>query len=173
MLGRLDAESRLEIDPLNRLSGFRSVIRVPGISEPIVLEGVAEAGRLKMRVDAGSMTLSDAWSVPLDSLFRDELSPPDDVALHARQGRTWTTPLCNPLSNSDGQFCRRASRGTELISWNGTAVDTLLVVYRVRVPDRRSALALHSGAGLWVDHYGTVLRQEASFLNSHYRLRAA
>ncbi len=167
ILGRLDAESRLEIDPLNRLAGFRSVIRVPGISEPIILEGVAEAGRLKLRVDAGNMPWSDGWSVPADSLFRDELSPQMNMP-GLRVGQTWTVPLCNPLSISRApmEILQASVEGHELISWNGTAVDALLVVYRGDSGSAFGTSGIPRGK-LWVDREGMVLRQEASLFNSH------
>ena len=44
LFGQIDAESRLEIDPLNRLAGFRSVIQVPGLPEPLIIEGASTTG---------------------------------------------------------------------------------------------------------------------------------
>ncbi len=76
LFGQIDAESRLEIDPLNRLAGFRSVIQVPGLPEPLIIEGSPDNGRLKLHAEGANVPWLNDWTdFSADSLFRDELSP--------------------------------------------------------------------------------------------------
>ena len=98
-LGRqihMDAYSRLEIDPLNRLAGFRSSIRVGDIPEEIVIqvvEGfVVETGG----VDAGDLSMH---SEPRYSV-RDALVGDETVA---------ASPLARPTRRSNLDVSRLQS----------------------------------------------------------------
>jgi len=167
LFGQIDAESRLEIDPLNRLAGFRSVIQVPGLPEPLIIEGAPDNGRLKLHAEGANIPWLNDWTIPADSLFRDELSPQMTMP-GLRVGQTWTAPLCNPFSISHSlmEVLQASVEGHELIMWNGTPVDTLLVVYRGDPGSAFGASRIPRGK-LWVDRDGEVLRQEVSLFNSH------
>ena len=67
----MDAFNRLEIDPLNRLVGFRSTIHLKKVPQAIVIEGTIEGTRLKLHIDAGevSYTPSDHY-LPQDAHCR-------------------------------------------------------------------------------------------------------
>ena len=59
----MDAFNCVEIDPLNRLVGFRSTIHLKKVPQAIVIEGTVEGTRLKLRIDAGDATLHAAGSL--------------------------------------------------------------------------------------------------------------
>jgi hypothetical protein len=163
---QMDAYSRMEIDPLNRLSGFRSSIRVSDIPGEIVMQGAVEGSQLKLRVDAGEMSYNTERYMPRDALIGDELSPQARLpGLHA--GQSWTVPVYNPLRPPDSplEILQAKVEGHEALNFNGTNVDTLLVVYRA---DSGSAYGAGRAARgkMWVDGTGTVLRQEIDLLGS-------
>ncbi len=63
----IDAQNRVEIDPLHRLTGFRSSIRPAKVPQAIVITGTMEGSRLKVHFDMGDLPLK-----PIDD---DYLSP--------------------------------------------------------------------------------------------------
>jgi hypothetical protein len=163
---QMDAYSRMEIDPLNRLSGFRSSIRVSDIPGEIVMQGTVEGSQLKLRVDAGDMSYNTERYMPRDALIGDELSPQARLpGLHA--GQSWTVPVYNPLRPPDSpmEILQAKVEGREMLSWNGTGVNTLLVVYRADSGSAYGAGRVPRGK-MWVDGTGTVLRQEVDLLGS-------
>ncbi|HEX3998851.1 MAG TPA: hypothetical protein VHX65_09900 [Pirellulales bacterium] len=162
----LDAFNRIEIDPLNRLVGFRSTIHIKKVQQAIVIEGSVEGKRLKLHVDAGGVTCppSDHY-LPSDALVGDELSPQATlVGLHI--GQTWTVPVYNPL-HPEGplEVLEATVRGHESMRWDGQSVDVLTVIYQ---SDSGSALGTSRTphGKLWVAHDGTVLRQEIGIFGS-------
>ena len=162
----MDAFSQLEIDPLNRLTGFRSSIRLAHVPEAIVVHGTVEGTRLKLRVDAGDVSYCPPdISLPPDALLGDQLSPQSRMpGLHV--GQSWTVPVYNPLQpDSPMEVLQAIVEGHEPIAWDGRGVDTLVVVYR---SDPGSALgtARLPHSKLWVDQTGTVLRQETWLFGS-------
>jgi hypothetical protein len=162
----MDAYSRMEIDPLNRLTGFRSSIRVGDIPEEIVMEGTIEGSQLKLRVDAGGANYSTERYMPRDALIGDELSPQARMpGLHL--GQVWTVPVYNPLRPPDSpmEILQASVEGRETLMWNGSGVNTLLVVYRSDSGSTYGASRAPRGK-MWVDDSGTVLRQEMDLLGS-------
>jgi hypothetical protein len=164
----LDAESRMEIDPLNHLTGFRSTIRVADIPEEIVVQGVVEGSQLKLQVDAGDAPFRVERFLPRDALIGDELSPQTRMpGLHV--GQSWTVPVYNPLnpvgpSDTPMDILQATVEGRERLDWNGARVDTLLVVYRA---DSGAAFGSAPRGKMWVDSSGAVLRQEIVLFGSH------
>jgi hypothetical protein len=156
----MDAFNRLEIDPLNRLVGFRSTIHIKKVPQAIVIEGTIEGTRLKLRIDAGEVcyTPSDHY-LPQDALVGDELSPQSKlVGLHV--GQTWTVPVYNPLQpESPMEVLEATVKGHETTTWNGQVVDVLVVIYQTDSGSVLGAARMPRGK-LWVRHDGTVLRQE-------------
>lgn len=162
----MDAFNLLEIDPLNRLVGFRSTIHLKKVPQAIVIEGTVDGTRLKLRIAAGDVayTPSDHY-LPQDALVGNELSPQAQlVGLHV--GQTWTVPVYNPLQPEGPMEVLEATvKGHETLMWDGQGVDTLVVIYQ---SDSGSALgAARTPRGkLWVRHDGTVLRQETWLFGS-------
>ena len=166
----MDAFNRMEIDPLNRLSGFRSSIRVANLPQEIVLQGVVDGSRLKLRVDAGDLSYTTEHYMPRNALIGDELSPLARLpGLHV--GQSWTIPVYNPLRLPDGpmdspmEILQATVESHERLLWNGESIDTLLVVYRA---DSGSAFgtARRPRGKMWIDESGAVLRQEMNLLGS-------
>jgi hypothetical protein len=162
----MDAFNRVEIDPLHRLTGFRSSIRLTHIPQAIAIEGTLEGSRLRIHVDlAGMVPLDppDQFLSP-DALVVDELSPQARLpGLHV--GQTWTEPVYNPmLPGGQLEMLQATVEESELRSWNGKAVEALRVVYRGD-PGALSDAAAPRGK-MWVARDGTVLRQELSLLGS-------
>ncbi len=162
----MDAFNRLEIDPLNRLVGFRSTIHLKKVPQTIAIEGTIEGTRLKLHIDAGevSYTPSDHY-LPQDALVGDELSPQSKlVGLHV--GQTWTVPVYNPLQpESPMEVLEATVKGHETINWNGRGVDVLVVIYQTDSGSALSATRTPRGK-LWVQYDGTVLRQETWLFGS-------
>ncbi len=163
---QMDAYSRMEIDPLNRLTGFRSSIHIGDVPGEIVMQGTIDGSQLKLRVDAGEITYNTERFMPRDALIGDELSPQARMpGLHV--GQNWTVPVYNPLRPPDSpmEILQATVEGHELLSWNRTGVDTLVVVYRTDSGAAFGAARLPRGK-LWVDGSGAVLRQEVEILGA-------
>lgn len=163
---QMDAYSRMEIDPLNRLSGFRSSIHVGDVPGEIVMQGIIDGSQLKLRVDAGEMSYNTERYMPRDALIGDELSPQARLpGLHV--GQSWTVPVYNPLRPPDSpmEILQATVEGHEMLNWSRTSVDTLTVVYRADSGSTFGAARLPRGK-LWVDRSGTVLRQEVELLGA-------
>jgi hypothetical protein len=163
---RMDAFNRMEIDPLGRLTGFRSSIHLDHVPAAIVIQGTIDGTRLKLRVDAGNIPYSPPdCDLPQDALLSDELSPQARLpGLHT--GQTWTLPVYNPLHpDSPIDMLEATVEGTEQIAYDGRGVNTLLVVYRSD-PGSEGASERTPRAKLWVDSSGIVLRQETWLFGS-------
>ena len=70
----MDAESRLEIDPLGRLSMFRSTINTNGVMEPVVIRGQVNGPTLRISIQAGNIE-PIVRELPATALVGDELAP--------------------------------------------------------------------------------------------------
>jgi hypothetical protein len=167
----MDAFNRLEIDPLNRLVGFRSTIHLEKVRQAIVIEGTVEGTRLKLRIDAGEVSYAPPdHYLPQDALVGDELSPQSKlIGLHV--GQTWTVPVYNPLQpDSPMEVLEATVKGHDTIFWGGQGVDVLVVIYQ---SDSGSALgAPRAPRGkLWVRRDGTVLRQETWLFGSRLKFQ--
>ncbi|HEV3417256.1 MAG TPA: hypothetical protein VG056_10595, partial [Pirellulales bacterium] len=136
------------------------------IPEEIVMEGTIEGSQLKLRVDAGGANYSTERYMPRDALIGDELSPQARMpGLHL--GQVWTVPVYNPLRPPDSpmEILQASVEGRETLMWNGSGVNTLLVVYRSDSGSTYGASRAPRGK-MWVDDSGTVLRQEMDLLGS-------
>ncbi len=160
----VDATSRIEFDPLNRISGIYSRIGNDEVPNAVVLQGIVEGDRLKLQVNPGKAGWSPPVYLPRSALLGDEMSPQARMpGLHV--GQTWTSPVYNPfrqLTDSPLEILQATVEGHETISWNGLAVDTLLIVYRGD-PGAAFGAARTPRGKMWVDRDGVVLRQELAF----------
>jgi len=166
--GALDirARSRVDIDPLGQLIGIESTLEMPPMTEPIRMSGVVDDGTLRMQVTVGKFSYSNETMLPPAGLVSDMLSPEPRLT-RLRVGQSWTKPVYSPFrprSNPMEVLQVHVDR-EEWISWNGHAVNCLLVVYRDDQGARLSTSANDRGK-VWVHPDGTVLRQEMSVLNS-------
>lgn len=167
-LGRLeiDATSRMEIDPLGKLSSFRSTVHVADYPDVMRVFGTVDGSNLNLRVETASFSRSTTWYLPADALLADELSPQSRMP-NLRVGQRWTVPVYSPLRppTSPLEILEAHVVRSEPIIWNGEALAALVVVYQT-----------DSGAGLrsdneplgklWVAPDGRVVKQEINLFGS-------
>ncbi len=163
---KIDAVSSLEIDPLGKLSGFRSRLRVSDYPNVIQVRGTVDGSQLTMVVNQGEPM---KHYLPADAMLGDELSPQGRMP-GLRLGQTWTVPVCSvlqpqPMQKPKIEILQARVEDHEAITWNGGSVQTLVVVYRA---DAGTGFrAVHEPRGkLWVDQSGLVLKQECNLYNS-------
>jgi hypothetical protein len=164
---RMDAESRLDIDPLGRLSMFRSTIHTSGEMEPVVIRGQVNGPTLRISIEAGKLD-PIVRDLPATALVGDELAPqarlPD---LHV--GQRWTIPVYSPLRSPNSadpvEVLQATVEGYESVQIGDESRLAMAVVYR---SDSGSILAgSRSPRGkLWVADDGTVLKQISYVLGS-------
>ncbi len=166
--GSLDlrAQSRVDVDPLGQLIGIESTLEMLPMMEPIRMNGIVDNGMLRMRVTVGEFTYSNETSLPPTGLVSDMLSPEPRLT-KLRVGQSWTKPVYSPFRprTSPMEVLQVRVEREEWISWNGRAVNCLLVVYR---EDRGAQLSTSANdrGKMWVRRDGMVLRQEMAVLNS-------
>jgi hypothetical protein len=162
----MDAQSLLQIDPLDRLAGFESKVRLANIPEAIRMSGVIEGTQLKLAVHSGDFSYRTEKYLPPDALVGDELSPQAHLP-GLRKGQKWTMPVYSPFRppNSPIDILQASVERDETIAWNGETCETRLVVYR---SDSGSGLMTtqEPRGKLWVRHDGLVLKQEVVVFNS-------
>jgi len=162
----MDAENTMTVDPLGRLSSFRSFLRLDPLEDAIKLQGIIDGNQLKLSVSLGGPPYPTKVYLPADALLGDALSPQTQLpGLHA--GQTWTVPVYSPLRppNRPLEILQATVEGSELIQWNDGREPAWLVVYR---SDRGFGLGSDSTprGRLWVRHDGTVLKQQVMLFNS-------
>ena len=166
--GRMDMEARstVEIDPLGRLAGFESRVRMANIRDAIRMRGHMDGNYLRLTVESGDVLLKTKKFLPSEALLGDALSPQGRLP-GLRLGQTWTMPVYNPFlpPSSPMEILQATVESNELIVWDGKSVMTKLVVYRA--DSGSSLLASQQTRGkLWVDQDGVVLKQETNMFNS-------
>jgi hypothetical protein len=164
---RMDAESRLEIDPLGRLSMFRSTIRTNGDMEPVVIRGQVNGPTLRISIQAGNIE-PIVRELPATALVGDELAPQARLPnLHV--GQSWTVPVYSPLRSPNSaepvEVLQASVEGYESVQIDDESHPAMTVIYR---SDSGSILAgSRSPRGkLWVAEDGTVLKQVSYVLGS-------
>ncbi len=161
----MDAKNAVLIDPLGRLSSFRSEVRVMPLDSLITMQGTIEGTQLKLEINAGGLPYETERPIPRQSLLSDALSPQTQLP-GIRPGQTWTVPVYSPLNlNRPVEVLKATVEGTDPIVWNDRTVETLLVVYR---SDPGYGLGGNDRprGKLWVRPDGTVLKQHVMIYNS-------
>jgi hypothetical protein len=161
----VDKKSRLVIDPLGRLVGFDSRVRVGEIPDVIKVQGQIEGSALTLVVQSGEMSYKVERYLPPDALMADELSPQARMP-GLRVGQTWTVPLYSPFRplNSPIEVLQASVEREDHMTWDGQAVISRIVVYR---SDPGSGLVGNETRGkIWVRDDGLVLRQEVDIFRS-------
>jgi hypothetical protein len=164
----MDARSRLEIDPIGRLSRISSRMRVEGHDAEISIDGQVKGTTIKGAVRAGPLVQHFERYLPPDALMGDELSPQAKIP-GLRIGQEWTVPVYSPIRFSDNrnpvEVLHARVDGHESVPVGDETVLTLTVTYRT---DSGSIL----GGGqtprgkLWVAEDGTVLKQTTYLFGS-------
>jgi hypothetical protein len=164
----MDANSRLEIDPLGRLSGIYSRVRAKGYPAEIVIRGKVEGTTLKGTVRSGLLNQPFERYLPPDALMGDELSPQGRMP-GLRIGQEWTVPVYSPLRFSDNrnpiEILHAKVEDQEWVAEGEESIQTLVVVYRT---DSGSILggAQTPRGKLWVADDGTVVKQTTRLFGS-------
>lgn len=162
----MDARSRLEFDPLGRLSAFRTIVRMDEAVEAIQMHGTIENSQLRLTVRSGELVYKVEQYLAAGSLLGSDLSPQTHLpGLHV--GQSWTMPIYSPFHppNSPLDILQATVEQNELISWNGQPVKAWVVVYRNGEGSGYFGFRDYRGK-LWVRHDGAVLRQEARVFDS-------
>jgi hypothetical protein len=164
----MDAESRLEIDPLGRLERIYSTMSASNYPAGIVIRGRVHGTTLKGEVRTGRMVYPFERYLPSDALLGDELSPQGRMP-GLRIGQEWTMPVYSPLRFSDSrnpvEILHAKVEGRESVVVDDQAVLTLVVVYRSDAGSILGSTRRPRGK-LWVADDGTVLKQTTHLMGS-------
>ncbi len=164
----IDKKTQLVIDPLGRLVGFESRVRVANIPDAIKVQGQVEGSLLKLSVRSGEVPYKTEWYLPPNALLSDELSPQLRMP-GLRVGQRWTVPLYSPFSPAATplEILQAVVEREDTITWDHKTLDSRVIVYRA---DTGSSLSGSEPRGrVWVSRDGRVLQQEVSIFHSHLR----
>ncbi|MEX2114624.1 MAG: hypothetical protein WD845_15630 [Pirellulales bacterium] len=166
-LGRLDVDkqSQIVVDPLGRLVGFESRVRIAEIRDAIKVSGQVEGSTLRITVRSGDIPTTVESYLPPNALITDELSP-QAVLPALRVGQRWTVPLYSPFRppNSPIEILQAQVERAESITWDGRQDSGKLIVFR---SDPGSGPSGDEVRGrMWVRDDGLVVRQEVTVLRS-------
>ena len=127
----MDASTELAIDTFGRLFRFDSCVQLEPLDNAVTMQGLVDRGQLILTVRSGKLSFVHEVSLPPKALLADVLSPPSRLpGLHV--GQTWSVPAINPLGwdKSPIEIIQANVEDPEPISWNGSMVNALRVVYR-------------------------------------------
>ena len=164
-----DARSRFDIDPLGRLAGFDSRVRLSEMENAIRMIGMVDNSQLELSVQVGDFKYRKQMYLEPGALVGNELSPQAEFS-GLRLGQAWTLRSYSPFRSPSSPLEVLAAKveREEVIDWAGAAVDTLIVVYRNDSGAGGGNAATPRGT-LWVRSDGKVLRQEIQVLSSVMR----
>ncbi|HEX4143729.1 MAG TPA: hypothetical protein VHY91_09365 [Pirellulales bacterium] len=158
----MDMSGWLDIDPLDRVVGFNSSMRLAGIKDAVTVNGIVSGNHLRLIAKSGDLSRETDLPLTADALVGDGLSPQGYLP-DLYQGQTWS--VCNyslfqPASNPIAIIEARVEKH-EPIVWDGASVKCWVVVYR---GDAGSEMASEPQAKVWVrddgNDNGLVLQQE-------------
>ena len=164
----IDKKSKMVVDPLGRLVGFESRVKLADMPDVIRVQGRVEGSLLELKIQSGEVSHTVQRYLPPNALMTDELSP-QTVMPGLRVGQAWTVPLYSPFrpASSPIEILQARVERTEPITWGGRRVRVKLIVYR---GDPGSGLVGDASRGrVWVDEDGVVIRQEITVLRSRLR----
>jgi hypothetical protein len=162
----LEARSRVDIDPLGRLTSFETRVQIAEMPDAIRVHGMVEGTQLHVTLASGDISFKEDRYLPPGAFVGDELQPQATLP-GLRVGQSWTMPVYSPLRphKNPMEVLQATVIGQERIRWNGESTEAMLVVYR---SDSGSGLSSRQDprAKLWVRGNGDVLRQQLMFFNS-------
>lgn len=166
---RIDVDSTVEIDPLGRLLGMESMVRLGDLPDAIHLQGTAEESRLRLTLRAGAFVYTTYLNLSSGGMVGDALTP-DSYLPNLRLGQSWTVPVYSPFRPAlqPMEVLEAHVDREEMIVWNGQLVRTRVVVYRSDEGAGLNASRQPRGA-VWVARDGTVLEQRTDLLGTSLR----
>jgi len=170
-IGRLnlDAQTRMDIDPLGQLDGFSSTVRISGLSHAVRMTGRVADGYLDTKVQVGEFRYERELRLEPGTLVNGEFSPMA-VMPGLRVGQTWTIRSFSPLRppNSPLEPLQARVVGEDWVEWNGRERNSLVVEYRA---DSGTGITTNGPprGRMWVLSDGRIVQQEVSLLNSKMR----
>lgn len=169
-LGPLDVDkrSRMTIDPLGRLVGLESKVRIADVPDAIKVSGQVEGSALTLNVTSGEVSRKIEQYLPPDALMTDELSP-QAMMPGLRVGQSWTVPLYSPFRPPTGpmEILQASVEREDKFTWNGKVLNCRVIVFR---NDSGSGLMGNDSRGrIWVSEAGLVLCQEITIFRSQVR----
>jgi hypothetical protein len=159
----MDMRNRLDIDPLGRVAGFDSVMRLADIPDTVRVYGTVEGDELKLHTPSGQ--LSSAINLARGAMVGDGISPQGYLP-NLYMGQTWTVFAYSMFHPSSDPLIQARVEQFESIFWDGKPVRAWLVVYR---GDTGTGLMNDLRAKVWVREDGMVLQQELTLFGSRLR----
>ena len=153
------------VDPLGRLVGFDSRVRVANVPDAIKAHGQIEGSVLKLSVQSGEIAYRTDCFLPPNALAADEFSPQRACRGCASANRGPCRSIARFAPNSPMDILQAEVEETEMLSWGGENVKCHVIVYR---SDSGSGLNGNDSRGrVWVREDGVVLRQDVGVLRSY------
>ena len=163
----LDAQSRINIDPLGRPTSFESRVSFGRQSETISIRGTIDGSKLRLKLSSGQLATYDRdFSISSKSLLSDALSPQAKLP-GLRIGQQWSMPVFSPFNSLDSpiEWLHASVDRRETIFWHGNEILAIRVEFRS--DDDAAFLGGDNSRGtIWVDDEGLVLQQEMMVFNS-------
>jgi hypothetical protein len=155
-----DARGRVTIDAAGRLRSFSSTVNVPGSNDQVLLNGIVDAGTVKVHVQAGELRYETTRHLPDQLVIGDELSPHATMT-GLSEGRRWTVPVYSPLraANAPIAILHAAVGPEKTVYHDGHLVRVHVVTHHEDPTSHREPRST-----IWVDRMGRVLKHEAAIL---------
>lgn len=166
-LAEMRVRSTVELDPLDRLIGVRTVVDLGLMKDVMLMQGVAEGDRLKITARTGDFLYNNELFLPRGGAIGESFSPRTRLG-RLTVGQTWTVPVYSPFHapNAPLEILQASVAGESPIIWNRQIVSTKLVVFRSDPGSGIGDAAGSTRGTAWVDDDGRVLKQEVVLWNT-------
>jgi hypothetical protein len=166
---QLDMRTRTTIDPLGHLASFDTKVNVNELPSAIRMLGAVKGESLQIKLQAGDFKRRFEYPWPKDTWLGRELTP-DAKLLRVYVGRKWQRDVYSPLSAPQNPMEVVEAEVVEdhPILHNGHLVNARRVEYRT-LSGAGIAADNRLRSNVWVADDGTVLRQDAYFMNVRLR----
>lgn len=162
----VDMRTRIGFDTLERLADFETKFLIDDQTQPVVLRGEINGGKLKLKVKAASITktFEHAWSH--DGIIASEMMPETKI-LGVYPGRKWQKEVFSPIGSPHRpiELLQVEVAPSERYEFDGK-------IYRVNPVEYRTAERVGTSnaerlrARVLVAENGEVLKQQIYFMGS-------
>lgn len=165
----LDMRTRTTIDPLGNLASFDTKVWVNELPSAIRMLGTVRDEALQIALQAGDFKRRFKYPWPKDAWLGRELTP-DAKLLQVYVGRKWRRDDYSPFSSPQNPIEMVEAEVVEEhpILHHGQLVNARRVEYRT-LSSAGIAADNRLRSNVWVAEDGTVLRQDAYFMNVRLR----